>query len=73
MARRAGLHYTALDARLQRLAAMMAAQLTLDKTAGRYRVETRNSCRHVSPRLTAGAMLDWIEAGVAVMEHIGKG
>lgn len=70
---RPGIHYTALDRRLQRLGNMMGSKLVLDKTAGRYRVELADGSRQVSPRLSAHQMLDWVEAGIAVMENLNRG
>lgn len=70
---RPGIHYTALNIKLQKLGAMMNSELRLDKTAGRYRVELADGAEQISPRLTGAAMLDWIEAGLAVVTHMGRG
>jgi len=68
-----GIEYSGLNTKLQRLAAMMQTRLRLDKSAGRYRVETESSARQISPRLSAAKMLDWLEAGLAVMENLSRG
>lgn len=62
-----------LERRLERLGAMMQTSLRLDRNGFGYRVESANGSRDISPRLSLSRMIDWVEAGIAVMENLGRG
>lgn len=64
---------TTMERRLEVLAQMMRTGLRLDKNIAGYRVETSDGARQISPRLRIVPMIQWIEAGISVLNNTGRG
>lgn len=62
-----------LATRLAVLSAMARTNFILDKMLTGWRVQCQKGARDVSPRLTSNELLDWIEAGISVLENMGRG